>query len=87
VLQAGKSGQPNDCSFFKLGHPGKRIIVRSGCPARQAGSSGWNWQISAIVRSRLLPSCLEAAARLARRAQFRNNCSVFSPDAPVLPGH
>ena len=29
MLQAGRSGQPNDCSFLKLGNPGERMIVRS----------------------------------------------------------
>ena len=29
VLQAGRSGQPNDCSFLKLGNLGERMIVRS----------------------------------------------------------
>ena len=60
VLQAGKSGQPNDCSFFKLGHPGKRIIVRSGCPAQSAVVPG---QTGRFLRL-FAPRCCLAAWKL-----------------------
>ena len=73
VLQAGRSGQTNDCSLWVPGPASWQLRVKLAdfCDC------------SLSPAAQLPGSC----CTLTRRAQFRNNCSVFSPDAPVLPGH
>ena len=86
VLQAGRSGQPNDCSFLKLGNPGKRIIVRSGCPAQSAVAPG---QTGRFLRL-FAPRCCPAAWKL---LHAHPACPVseqlfgIQPGRTSAPGH